>query len=206
MAKRIYLYSVWIRLWHLTNAVLCLLLIFTGLSMQYSQPGSGLINFELAVSIHNICGILLSISYFVYFLGNMFTGNGKYYRFLSKGLIGRLGKQANYYAFGVFQNKKTPFPIGKENKFNPLQKVSYAFVMYLFVPAIIISGWGMLFPESIIKDFLGINGFIATDMLHLVSAFVINVFLIIHLYFSTMGSTPTEHYKSIITGYHEEHE
>ena len=74
------------------------------------------------------------------------------------------------------------------------------------MPAVIITGWGMLFPDTIIENYLGINGFIATDMIHLFSAFVISIFLIIHIYFSTMGSTTVEHFKSIITGYHEEHD
>ncbi|MFC2118888.1 cytochrome b/b6 domain-containing protein [Bacteroidota bacterium] len=206
MTKRVYLYPVWIRIWHITNALLCLILILTGVSMQYSQPGSGLIDFQLAVSIHNFCGILLTISYLIYFLGNLFTANGRYYRLGPIGIVKRMLKQAKYYAFGVFKNEKPPFPIGKENKFNPLQKVSYLVVMYLFVPIVIITGWGMLFPESIIENYLGINGFVATDLLHLLSAFVISIFLIIHIYFSTMGSTTYEHFKSMITGYHEEHD
>ncbi|MFC2132519.1 cytochrome b/b6 domain-containing protein, partial [Bacteroidota bacterium] len=193
MTKRVYLYPVWIRIWHITNALLCLILILTGVSMQYSQPGSGLIDFQLAVSIHNFCGILLTISYLIYFLGNLFTANGRYYRLGPIGIVKRMLKQAKYYAFGVFKNEKPPFPIGKENKFNPLQKVSYLVVMYLFVPIVIITGWGMLFPESIIENYLGINGFVATDLLHLLSAFVISIFLIIHIYFSTMGSTTYEH-------------
>jgi len=206
MGEKVYLYPVWIRLWHLTNALLCLVLILTGLSMQYSEPGSGLIRFDWAVSIHNVCGIILSISYFVFVLGNLFTSNGRYYRLEPIGLIKRLWIQARYYAYGFFLKEKAPFPIGKVQKFNPLQKVSYAFVMYLFVPIIIITGWGMLYPETIIGDYLGINGFVVTDILHITSGFVMSVFLVIHLYFATMGAKPLSHYKGMVTGYHEHEE
>lgn len=206
MAHKEYLYPIWVRLWHWLNALLCLLLIVTGLSMQYASPDGGLLRFDVAVSIHNISGIILSASYIFFFLGNLFTPNGRYYRLEPIGLIQRLIKQGRYYAFGVFKKEKAPFPVGKEQKFNPLQKVSYAFVMYLFVPLIIVTGWGLLFPESILEDWLGINWFMATDLLHITSGFVISVFLIIHLYFATMGEKVTSHYKSMITGYHEHHE
>lgn len=206
MAHKEYLYPIWVRLWHWLNALLCLLLILTGLSMQYASPDGGLLRFDTAVSIHNVCGVILTVSYFFFFLGNLFTRNGRYYRLEPIGLIGRLIKQGRYYAFGVFKKEKAPFPINKEQKFNPLQKVSYAFVMYAFVPLIIITGWGLLFPESILEDWLGINWFMATDLLHITSGFVISVFLIIHLYFATMGEKITSHYKSMITGYHEHHD
>ena len=206
MGERIYLYPIWIRLWHVFNALMCLTLIVTGMSLQYSQPGSGLIPFRAAISLHNICGVLLSISYVFFVLGNLFTKNGRHYRLEPIGLLKRLWKQFYYYAFGYFKKDKLPFPVGKAMKFNPLQKVAYGFVMYLFVPILIVTGWAMLFPEIIIEEYLGMKTFFITDMLHILGGFVISVFLIIHLYFSTMGSTPIEYFKSIINGYHEHHD
>ena len=91
-SERLYLYPLWIRIWHLTNAILCLLLIVTGLSIQFSNP-SVVVQFKIAVAIHNIAGVLLTISYLVFFLGNLFTVNGKYYIFEVKGFITRLMKQ-----------------------------------------------------------------------------------------------------------------
>ena len=59
-SHKLYLYPVWIRIWHMLNAVLCLLLIVTGLSIQFSNPAT-VVQFRAAVSIHNIAGILLSV-------------------------------------------------------------------------------------------------------------------------------------------------
>lgn len=206
MAHKEYLYPIWVRLWHWLNALLCLILIVTGLSIQYASPERGLIRFDVAITLHNVSGIILTASYVFFVLGNLFTPNGRYYRLEPIGLINRLIKQGRYYAYGVFKNEKPPFPIGKEQKFNPLQKVSYAFIMYLFVPLVVVTGWGLLFPQSILEDWLGINWFMATDILHISAGFIISVFLIIHLYFATMGEKITSHYKSMITGYHEHHE
>jgi len=120
MTEQIYFYPIWIRIWHFLNAILCLLLIFSGFSLQYSNPEFSFINFRLAVSIHNFAGVSLTISYLLFFLGNFFTENGKFYRLQFKGLRLRLWKQLRYYAYGYFINEEPPFPISVDNKFNPL--------------------------------------------------------------------------------------
>ena len=37
--KRIYLYPIWIRLWHALNALMFLVLIITGISLHYATAG-----------------------------------------------------------------------------------------------------------------------------------------------------------------------
>ncbi len=205
MTEQIYFYPVWIRIWHAFNAVLCLLLIFTGFSMQYSNPDFTLINFGLAVSMHNISGIALTFSYFLFFFGNYFTENGKYYRLNLKGLSIRLWKQLRYYAYGYFVNEESPFPVSASNKFNPLQQVSYIFALYVAMPLLFATGWALLFPEFIIKKVLGFSGIFLTAQLHMVMGFLIALFLVIHLYVSTMGKSPLSNFKSIVNGWQKLH-
>jgi len=205
MTEQIYFYPVWIRLWHAVNAVLCILLILTGLSMQYSDPDFVLINFGLAVSMHNFSGIALTISYFLFFFGNMFTANGKFYRLKVEGLSIRLWKQLRYYAYGYFVNEESPFPVSPQNKFNPLQQISYLLALYLALPLLFVTGWALLFPEFIINKFMGFSGIFLTAQLHIVMGFFISLFLIIHLYVSTMGASPLSNFKSIVTGWQKLH-
>ncbi len=205
MTQQVYFYPLWIRIWHLINAVLCLLLILSGFSLQYSNPEFSIINFRLAVSMHNFGGISLTISYFLFFLGNYFTDNGKFYRLKFKGLRMRLWKQLRYYAFGFFKHEESPFPVSENNKFNPLQQVSYIFAAYLVLPILFITGWALMFPEFIIKNVFGISGIFLTAQLHVVMAFFVTLFLIIHLYVSTMGKSPLSNFKSIITGWQKVH-
>lgn len=204
MSGKVYLYPIWIRLWHITNALLCLILIISGISMHYASPEAPGIRFDLAVSMHNISGVLLSISYVFFFIGNLLTGNGINYVIQFRGFRKRLWKQMYYYTIGVFKKEPAPYPIGSARKFNPLQQVTYAVVMYFFVPVIIVTGWALLFPDVIVEEWLGINGFAATDFLHILGGFVVSIFLLIHLYFATMGKKPTDHYKAMMTGYHED--
>ena len=204
MSDKVYLYPIWIRLWHLFNAVLCLFLIVTGISMQYASPQAPLVRFDWAVKIHNISGIILSASYLMFFFGNLFTRNGRNYLLPMAGAGKRLFRQGRYYAYGVFKKEEPPYPIGSKRKFNPLQQFTYSIIMYMAIPVLIITGWAMLFPEVIIENYLGLDGYKATDLLHVAAGTLVLVFLLIHLYFATMGKHPTDHYKAMITGYHED--
>ena len=203
--EKIYLYPAWIRLWHLINALFCISLILTGISMQFSNPQVPMIRFSISVSIHNITGILLTINYIGFFAGNLFTNNGKYYRMAFPGLSARLMAQFRYYTSGIFTNQSAPFPISLETKFNPLQQFSYVIIMYLCVPVLFLTGWSMMYPEVIPTKFLGTSGLHLTDLLHILFGFVISVFMFVHIYFCTIGKTTVSNFLSMINGYHEPH-
>lgn len=186
------------------NALAILMLIFTGISLQYSDPIYPFMRFDLAVAFHNYCGILLSINYFLFLFSNIVTGNVRHYYFRIKGYIGLLLKQANYYAFGIFKGQTPPFPINETRKFNPLQQFSYNFVMYIIMPIMIITGVGLLFPDVLPKQILWNGGVFVTDLFHIIGGFVVSVFLIVHVYFCTIGAKPLKNFKSIVNGYHED--
>lgn len=200
-----YLYPIWTRLWHLFNALLIIVLIVTGLSMQYTDKQEYIlvVGFARAVKWHNIAAILLTINYIFFVTGNIFTQNGRFYKIKKENFLSDLGKQLNYYSRGMFRGEKHPFPVTPDQKFNPLQKVSYVLTMYVALPLIIISGLGLLFPETVINRFLGINGLILTDILHITMGFLVSVFLVIHIYTCTLGARPSSLFKSMLSGYHE---
>jgi thiosulfate reductase cytochrome b subunit len=202
---RLYLYPVWIRLWHLFNACLCLMLIITGISMQFSNPKFPMIRFDIAVTIHNIVGILLIINYIIFIIGNLFTHNGKFYKPIPSGFLKRLATQFKFYTWGLFKGKTAPFPVTLERKFNPLQQLTYAGIMYFMVPVSFITGLSMLYPEIIPVRILWSSGLHFTDLLHIIAGFLISVFMVIHIYFCTIGRTPISNFKSMIDGYHEGH-
>jgi thiosulfate reductase cytochrome b subunit len=206
MSEKLYLYPVWLRIWHLLNAVMIITLIVTGVSLQYSSPGYALIPFQHAVAFHNLAGIILSISYLFFFVANRVTRNRKYYRIEGSAIFKELLVQMKYYLFGIFRKEKTPFPVTEVRKFNPLQKVSYIAIMNFFMPIVIVSGWGLLYPDIVIREVFGVSGLHLTDLVHIISGFVISIFLFIHIYFCTMGDTYTELFKSMVTGYHVKHD
>ena len=206
MSGKIYLYPMWIRLWHALNALMILLLIITGVSMQYSNPEHPFIRFDIAVSIHNICGMILTANYLIFIAGNILTPNGRYYKTSIKGLIDRLLKQFLYYTIGIFRHEKAPFPVTKENKFNPLQQFTYVIAMYILGPIVFLTGWALLYPEFILTKIRGGSGLKFNDFIHVIIGFFLSFFMFIHIYFCTIGATFISNFKSMITGFHESHD
>ncbi|HZL11188.1 MAG TPA: cytochrome b/b6 domain-containing protein [Prolixibacteraceae bacterium] len=203
--EKLYFYPVWLRIWHGFNALGILTLIITGISMQSSVESSQVLGFNMIVNLHNMAGILVALSYFVFFFGNLFTPNGKFYIVKPKGFLKRPIKQAYYYAWGMFHGMTAPYPLSEKRKFNPLQKYSYIIVMYLVVPVVIITGIALLFPEIIIDKVYTFSGVFVTAVFHSAMGFFISIFLLVHLYIASIGKSPLDNFKSMITGWHQTH-
>ncbi len=203
--EKLYFYPVWLRIWHGFNALGILTLIFTGISMQSSMESSHLLSFNTVVNLHNIAGIVVTLCYSVFFIGNLITPNGKFYIVKPSGFLKRPVKQAYYYAWGMFHGMKAPYPLSEKRKFNPLQKYSYIIVMYMVLPMVMISGIALLFPEIIIDKVYSFSGVFVTAVVHSVMGFFISIFLVVHLYIASIGKSPIENFKSIVTGWHHIH-
>jgi len=171
--------------------------------MQYSDPMNPFMRFDLAVSLHNISGIILVFDYLLFIIANTISKNGRHYRIQLHGLKSRLMLQFRYYTYGIFIGEEAPFPVTKKMKFNPIQQVTYFMTMYVFMPLIFLTGLPMLFSGALIRQLLSENAYFITDILHITVGFFLSLFLIIHVYFCTFGAKPYSNFKSIVTGYHE---
>jgi thiosulfate reductase cytochrome b subunit len=188
------------------NAVLMIVLIATGLSMQYSNPAYPLIRFDLAVSYHNVAGVYLTASYFIFLVGVLFTSIGRYYVVKTEGLLTSFVRQMRYYLFGIFKGETSPFKVTEKQKFNPIQLIVYNVTMHAIIPVSFITGWALIYPETIVLNVFGYSGIMLTSLVHSIAGFFISIFLIIHLYVITIGPSTITNLKSILYGYHEEHE
>lgn len=203
MAHKIYLYSKPIRLWHWLNALFFLLLIITGISMQYADPNNNLVPFNLAVTWHNIGAFGVIGAWILYIIINRFTWNRKFYKLEKGDLSHNLVAQFRYYTFGMFKGKTTPFPVNENRKFNPLQKITYIAVMYVFLPLLILTGIALFFPELIPVQIMKVSGILIVAVTHSATGFLLSLFMILHIYLCTVGKTATTNFKSMATGYHE---
>jgi thiosulfate reductase cytochrome b subunit len=184
-----YLYILPVRLWHWCNALFFIVLLVTGLVNHFSMPSESL------VYLHNLLGKIYVLVWIAFIFIGLLTGNIKHYVMEVCGLFGRVMKQVQYYMFGILQGKPHPFEVNAENKFNPIQQVSYVGVMFVMVPAIIISGLVALYvkaPCALTLHFaLGVLGLI---------------FMLVHVYMCTTGNKPLDLIKSMIDGYHRDKE
>ena len=157
---------------------------------------------NLNIKLHNFAGVIVSLNYLLFVVGNMLTSNRKFYIVKPRNFLKRPMKQAYYYAWGMFHGMKAPYPLSEKRKFNPLQKYFYLIVMYIAVPLVIVSGIGLLFPELIFNKIYNISGVLITAVTHSAMGFFISIFLIIHLYVASIGKSPLENFKSIVSGWH----
>lgn len=197
----LYLYPLWLRLWHWTNALLFLALILSGVSMHYSGT-EWLMPFATARVVHNTAGILLTIAWVGFILANALGGNGRHYRIRWRGLVGRLIAQTRYYLVGIFRGEPHPFHATESMKFNTLQQLSYLGVMYGLMPLLIVSGWAFLYSVYLPETILGIGGVWVAALTHVVVSYLLVLFLLVHLYIITTGETVFANLRAMISGWH----
>jgi thiosulfate reductase cytochrome b subunit len=139
-------------------------------------------------------------------LGVLFSSIGRYYIVKTEGLLTSFGKQLRYYLFGIFRGERSPFQVTEKQKFNPIQLITYNVIMHAITPITFITGWALIYPETIVLNVFGYSGIMLTSLVHSIAGFFISIFLIIHIYVITIGGKPADNFKSIIYGYHETHE
>lgn len=204
MSHRVLLFSPWIRLWHWTNLFFMLGLVVSGLSLHFSDPKVGVIDFNLAQRVHNIFGIALAVNYFFFLVANFASGNWQQYVPKLRGYPGHALKQIRYYLWDIFLGRPAPFPTTPEDHFNPLQKVIYLAVMYVLMPILILSGLMYLWPELAPDRLFGVDGLLPVAMAHYIVAYFIVLFMCAHVYLCTCGKKVSSDFKAMLTGWHEE--
>ena len=202
MSERTYLFPAWIRLWHWLNAALILVLGMTGLSLHFADPALPLIGFELAVRIHNACGITLAITYLVFLIANAVSGNVRHFFPRGPGLFAALWTQLRWYAWGTFRGDPHPHAPTPDSPFNVLQAVTYAGVMYGLLPVLIVSGCVYLYPELAPTRLFGFDGLLPIALVHYLGAMLLLLFLLTHIYLGTTGHSIGQMFRAMISGWH----
>ncbi len=201
----IYLHPLPIRIWHWVNAAGFIFLILTGAQIR------GIINLfsvETAVEIHSWLGFILLANYCIWLFYYLLTFKIKIYipplhhplEFAKKAIC-----QAKFYGYGILVGDENPHHSTPDNKFNPMQQVSYLMIMALLIPVQIITGLFLWDPNffSPIVNLVGIQIF---DMIHVLLWVFFSAFIIVHFYLATLGHTTFAHIIAMFTGYEEEEE
>lgn len=201
--QRIYILPLWVRLWHWTNALLIITLGITGVSLHFANGDLPLVEFSLAVRIHNIAGVALIFLYSFFVIANAVTGN--WWQFVPKppGIFKRCWVQTRYYCWGVFKGEHEPYPVTHEENFNTLQALTYWFMIYIVLPTILVTGLIFLYPQVAPTELFGMDGLLPVAMLHYISATIVLTFLVAHVYLCTFGKKVSSTFKTMITGWHE---
>lgn len=204
--RREYLLPLWLRVWHWINALLIITLAVTGISLHFSDPALPLVEFSKAARIHNAAGVALAGLYGFFVIANIVSGNRAQYEPRQPGFLHRCIVQARYYAWGIFLGEPHPHEPTREENFNALQALIYWAVMYLVMPVLVLTGLVFLYPQFAPDRLFGMDGLLPVALLHYLSAAVIVLFMVGHIYLGTTGTTVTSLFRMMITGWHEHEE
>ncbi len=193
MKKQTYIYSVFERFWHWSQALLIFFLMLTGFEVHSSFE---LFGFESSVEWHNTAGwaflVLIIFAIFWHFT----TGEWKQYI----PTLELVKAQINYYIFGIFKGAPHPTHKTRHTKFNPLQRLIYLGLKLLVIPIQVVTGFiylSYMHPEHSVGA--GNIEFIA--ILHTIGAFALIAFVIAHVYLTTTGEKVFMSIKAMLTGW-----
>lgn len=201
-AEKVKMYPVWLRLWHWSNAILFVVLAYTGVRLHFGQRRGPIMTFETAFDIHNVAGSLLLVMGLLFFVGNLVGGNQRQYLSRPRDGLRGIFKQLRWYLLGIFRGDPHPYHVAPEHKFNPLQHLTYLGVMYAMVPLLLLSGAVLLFPGILPEEVFGYPGTFWAAAIHWITAAAGILFMVGHLYLGSMGDKVRDLYAAMIDGQH----
>lgn len=196
MTQRVYLFKVFERLWHWSQAALIIFMLLTGFEIHGTYTVFG---FEKAVDYHVVAAwTLVGVWAFAIFW-HLTTGEWRQYI----PTFERIVAISNYYASGIFKGEPHPFKPTTQQKHNPLQRLTYLAILTLLSPLIWVTGWLYLFYADWAKWGISSLQLEWVAVGHTIGAFLMLAFLISHVYLITTGHKITSQVKAMITGWEE---
>ena len=197
--QKVYIYKGFERFWHWSQASLIIFLAMTGFEVHGSFHIFG---FEKAAEFHRTASWLLIGLITLAIFWHVTTGEWRQYIPTTK----QLKAQIMYYISGIFKGEPHPTEKTGISKLNPLQRIVYLGFKIILVPITIISGiLYMLYKTIDQNNLIVIEDYPLASIAfwHTLGAILLMIFLVVHVYMTTTGTTPTSNIKAMITGYEE---
>ena len=194
--EKIYIYKIFERFWHWSQALIIGFLGVTGFEIHGSFS---LFGFENAVRWHSIAAWVFLILIVFAIFWHFTSGEWRQYIPTTK----MLKEQFMYYIGGIFNN--APHPTNKTvyNKFNPLQRMIYLGLKILVIPVIVTSGFLYLYFQYP-KFGIEFQSLEPIALIHTFGAYILLAFVIAHVYLTTVtGVKSLSSIKAMITGWEE---
>ncbi|MGM0569433.1 cytochrome b/b6 domain-containing protein [Marinobacter sp.] len=192
--SRVMIYKRFERFWHWCQALLIFTLLFTGFEIHGSYSVLG---FGDATQAHTLAAWALIVLWLFAIFWHFTTGEWRQYIPTRNGLFAVI----HYYLIGTFTGAEHPYRKTTRAKHNPLQRLAYLFFKLVISPVIWVSGLLYLFYADWPAMLAGALELEWVALIHTAAAFAMLVFIIAHVYMTTMGHTLTSHIRPMVTGY-----
>ncbi len=197
--EREYVFGRYERLWHWTMAVSGVALIVTGLEVHGTGSWS-VMSLPTAVAIHNVFAVILIVNAFLALFYHLATAAIRNFIPHPTGFLASAFEHMTYQARGIFYGESHPRNAGGQ-KLNPLQQITYLALLNVLFPLQIVTGaliWAVGKWPAVAS---AIGGLRHVAPIHNAGAWLFLTFFVLHVYLVSTGRTPTDHLKSMITGY-----
>ncbi|ANT65906.1 MULTISPECIES: cytochrome b/b6 domain-containing protein [Prosthecochloris] len=197
--RRVYLYARFQRFWHWMQAVIIFALLVTGMEVHGLFT---LIGYELSFHVHNFLAWGLVTFIVLAFFWYITTGDFRQY--LTEGnLLEKIGLQVRYYMNGIFRNEPHPFKKNEISRLNPLQRITYLMLTLVGLPLQIAFGFLYYYFNELVAFGMDPDWIEPIALIHTLLAYLLVAFVIMHVYMTTTGHTPTSNIKAMVTGWEE---
>jgi thiosulfate reductase cytochrome b subunit len=197
--RKVYIYKGFERFWHWSQASLIMFLALTGFEVHGAFNVFG---FEKAAEFHRTASWLLIGLIVLSIFWHVTTGEWKQYIPTTK----LLKEQVLYYLSGIFRGEHHLTEKTELSKLNPLQRIVYLGFKLVLIPMTIISGiLYMLYKTIDQNNLIVVEDYPLASIAfwHTMGAILLMIFLVVHVYMTTTGKTPTSNIKAMITGFEE---
>ena len=191
--RTVMIYSRYERFWHWSQAVLILILACSGFSIHGLVP----VDYKIAAQVHSYAAMALIVLWVFTTFWHFTTG--QWAQYLPK--LSSLPAIIKFYAWGILTGAPHPYTKTLKRKQNALQSLAYLSFMVLIGPALWITGIVYLAYPLWAKWAAGTIALPVVAFFHTGGAYMIIMFVIIHIYMTTTGKTPFHYIKTMITGY-----
>jgi thiosulfate reductase cytochrome b subunit len=203
--RKIYFHPLPLRIWHWANALIVILLLITGAEIRIPGVAALPVN-SAALIAHRYLGWAMTVCFLFWLVYTLKAPNLRRQYVIGRQDFKGACRQGWFYLFSIFKGQEHPFRPSPDEKFNPLQKFAYGSIVFILAPVILITGF--LFSTILpLRKYISLhNAMKATDAIHIGVAYVFILYLVMHIYMSTLGRNPLSHIKAMIVGYEEEPE
>jgi len=204
--KMIYLQPAPVRIWHWLNALGIITLCISGAQIRFPEYVTILGSYRSAITLHNTAGIVVALSFSIWFFYYKLVANSLAKIYVPKGsdLTTGLFRQAVFYFFAYFFGAPNPHHATPGNKFNPLQKSAYLAIMFVLMPFVSLTGILLMNVGPMREIVLLIGGLKILVAVHFLLACSLGAFLFTHVYLATLGKTPLAYFKPMWTGWEKD--
>ncbi|MBN2341365.1 MAG: cytochrome b/b6 domain-containing protein [Deltaproteobacteria bacterium] len=198
--KRVYMYSLYERIWHWLMASSVIVLLTTGLKIHFPMNLS-FVSFPTAVTLHNITAVILVINAALSLFFHLASAAIVQFIPEKKGLLQALIAQVEYYTRGIFLGHKHPAEKTPDKKLNPLQQLTYLGLLNVLFPLQVLTGLAIWLNSKWPQLLEPLGGLSVIGPVHNLGSWMFLTFLVVHLYLTTTGHTIVSNISAMINGY-----